>query len=150
MVQIILEQQGMEWTLVETAVVLELRKHFRPEFLNRVDDVIVFRPLGVEEIGAIAGLQLAKLERLLADRKLTLALTPEARALIAKEGYDPIFGARPLKRAVQRLLQNPLAMLVLEGRFQEGDHIVAELGTDGEIEFRSGPRAADVAAPVAS
>jgi ATP-dependent Clp protease ATP-binding subunit ClpB len=75
------------------------------------------------------------LEKLLADRKLTLKLTPEAREVIATEGYDPAFGARPLKRAIQRLLQNPLAMAVLEGRFSDGDHIVVGVDQKGELTF---------------
>jgi ATP-dependent Clp protease ATP-binding subunit ClpB len=137
---IILEQQGTNFRQVENAVIQELRRHFRPEFLNRVDDTIVFRPLGESQIGEIASLQLAKLEKLLADRKLTLELTPEARVLLAKEGYDPAFGARPLKRAVQRLLQNPLALQVLEGKFVEGDHIIADAGPDGDIVFTAGDR----------
>jgi ATP-dependent Clp protease ATP-binding subunit ClpB len=113
-----------------------LRQHFRPEFLNRVDDIIIFRPLGKAEIEHIIDLQLKKLEQLLADRKLTLELTPEAREVLATEGYDPAFGARPLKRAIQRLLQNPLALAVLEGRFNEGDHIIVERDPKGELTFR--------------
>jgi ATP-dependent Clp protease ATP-binding subunit ClpB len=113
-----------------------LRQHFRPEFLNRVDDIIIFRPLGKAEIEHIIDLQLKKLAQLLADRKLTLELTPEAREVLATEGYDPAFGARPLKRAIQRLLQNPLALAVLEGRFNEGDHIIVERDPKGELTFR--------------
>jgi ATP-dependent Clp protease ATP-binding subunit ClpB len=100
-----------------------LREHFKPEFLNRVDDIIIFRPLSQEHITHIVDLQLERMERLLADRKLTLEVTPEAKALLAREGYDPSFGARPLKRAIQRLVQNPLAMAVLEGRFVDGDRV---------------------------
>jgi ATP-dependent Clp protease ATP-binding subunit ClpB len=100
---------------------------FKPEFLNRIDDVVVFHPLGRGEIDHIVDLQLAHLRKLLAERKLTLRLTDAARALLADEGYDPVFGARPLKRAVQRMLQNPLALAVLEGRYREGDVIVADV-----------------------
>ena len=95
-----------------------LRQHFKPEFLNRVDDIIIFRPLGTEQIEQIVDLQLERLEKLLAERKITLELTPEAKRVLAEEGYDPAFGARPLKRAIQRLMQNPLAMAVLEGQVQ--------------------------------
>ncbi|HVZ49182.1 MAG TPA: type VI secretion system ATPase TssH, partial [Gemmatimonadaceae bacterium] len=86
---------------------------------------IVFHPLGKGEIGRIVELQLQRLEKLLAEQKLTLELTPEARALLANEGYDPAFGARPLKRTIQRLVQNPLALAVLDGRFAPGDRIRA-------------------------
>jgi ATP-dependent Clp protease ATP-binding subunit ClpB len=128
---LILEASGSpDWPAVEQQVLQALRVQFRPEFLNRVDDIIVFHPLGEAEIGAIVELQLKRMDRLLADRKLTLELTPEARAFIAHEGYDPAFGARPLKRAIQRLVQNPLALAVLEGKFREGDRIRAV--RDGE------------------
>jgi ATP-dependent Clp protease ATP-binding subunit ClpB len=131
----ILEHSGEDRAVVEAQVTNALRQHFRPEFLNRVDDIIIFRPLGKPEIEHIINLQLGKLEQLLSDRKLTLELTPEAREVLATEGYDPAFGARPLKRAIQRLLQNPLALAVLEGRFSEGDHIVVGRDPKGELTF---------------
>ncbi|MDP9200976.1 MAG: ATP-dependent chaperone ClpB [Gemmatimonadota bacterium] len=132
----ILEHTGDDRAVIEAQVTNALRQHFRPEFLNRVDDIIIFRPLGKAEIEHIIDLQLARLERLLADRKLTLELMPEAREVLATEGYDPAFGARPLKRAIQRLLQNPLALAVLEGRFSEGDHIIVDRDPKGELVFR--------------
>jgi ATP-dependent Clp protease ATP-binding subunit ClpB len=132
----ILEHTGDDRAVVEAQVTNALRQHFRPEFLNRVDDIIIFRPLGKPEIEHIIDLQLKKLERLLADRKLTLELMPEAREVLATEGYDPAFGARPLKRAIQRLLQNPLALAVLEGRFSEGDHIIVDRDPKGELTFK--------------
>jgi len=131
----ILENAGADWALVETQVTAALRQHFRPEFLNRVDDIIIFRPLGMAEIDRIIDLQLARLARLLADRKLTIELTPEARRVLGAEGYDPAFGARPLKRAIQRLLQNPLAMAVLDGRFVEGDRVLVDARPDGTLTF---------------
>jgi len=106
----ILEHATADWGEVEAQVLAALRQHFRPEFLNRVDDVIVFRPLGEEQIGRIIELQLHRLERLLAERKLTIELSAEARQAIAAEGYEPAYGARPLKRALQRMVQNPLAL----------------------------------------
>ncbi|HEX8317516.1 MAG TPA: ATP-dependent chaperone ClpB [Longimicrobium sp.] len=121
---------------VENAVMAELRRHFRPEFLNRVDETIVFRPLGRPELKTIVDLQLKRLEALLADRKLGLQVTDAARELIAEEGYDPAYGARPLKRAIQRLVQNPLALHVLEGEFEEGDTVVVDAEA-GRISFRS-------------
>ena len=123
----ILERAGdVPWEEVEAQVRGELSRHFRPEFLNRIDDIIVFRPLGQEQIERIVELQLRRVQALLAERKITLQVTDAARRLIAEEGYDPAFGARPLKRAIQRLLQNPLALALLEGDFQEGDAIVAD------------------------
>ncbi len=150
----ILEQGTEDWALVETKVTASLRQHFRPEFLNRVDDVIIFRPLGEEQIEHIIGLQLKRLEALLADRKLSIELTPAAKHVLATEGYDPAFGARPLKRAIQRLLQNPLALAVLEGRFIEGDVVKVDVGADGHLEFKTLPRgdsgSSEVATPADS
>jgi ATP-dependent Clp protease ATP-binding subunit ClpB len=114
------------WRAVEERVRGELRNYFRPEFLNRVDDVVVFRPLSREDLDRIVELQIARLDQLLADRQLVLRVTPEARRLLADRGYDPVYGARPLKRVIQQMLQNPLAMAVLEGRFGPGDRIVAD------------------------
>ncbi len=131
----ILEHGTEDWALVETQVTASLRQHFRPEFLNRVDDIIIFKPLGQEQIEHIIGLQLLRLDDLLAERKLRIALTPSARHLLATEGYDQAFGARPLKRAIQRLLQNPLALAVLEGRFLEGDTIVVDVDDAGHLTF---------------
>lgn len=131
----ILEHSGDDRAVVEAQVTSALRQHFRPEFLNRVDDIIIFRSLGKGEIEHIIDLQLHRLEKLLADRKLRLQLTPEAREVLATEGYDPAFGARPLKRAIQRLLQNPLALAVLEGKFVEGDRIVVGVDQKGELTF---------------
>jgi ATP-dependent Clp protease ATP-binding subunit ClpB len=137
----ILEHGTEDWALVETQVTSALRQHFRPEFLNRVDDIVIFKPLGEEQIEHIIGLQLKKLDQLLTDRKLSIELTPAAKHLLATEGYDQAFGARPLKRAIQRLVQNPLAMLVLEGRFLEGDKIKVDAGSDGELTFTNLPSA---------
>lgn len=132
----ILEHTGEDRAVVEAQVTNALRQHFRPEFLNRVDDIIIFRPLGKDQIEHIIDLQLKRLTSLLGERKLTLELTPAAREVLATEGYDPAFGARPLKRAIQRLLQNPLALAVLEGKFSEGDHIVVDRDPKGELTFR--------------
>jgi ATP-dependent Clp protease ATP-binding subunit ClpB len=145
----ILEHARGDWTLVETQVLAALRQTFKPEFLNRVDDVIIFQPLGIEQIGAIVELQLARLRKLLAEKKIELELTPRAKNLLASEGFDPAFGARPLKRAIQRLVQNPLALAVLEGKFAEGDHIGADAAGD-EIVFEKAmtPAAAGVGAGV--
>ena len=119
------------WERIEQRVRDELRTFFRPEFLNRVDDVIVFHQLSREDIVAIVDLQLEHLRRLLADRHLGLEVTPDARQLLAEQGYDPVYGARPLKRAIQRLLQNPIALEVLEGVYHAGDVIRVERKGDG-------------------
>jgi ATP-dependent Clp protease ATP-binding subunit ClpB len=118
--------EGAAWDRVEERVRDELRNHFRPEFLNRVDDVIVFRPLSQADLVQIVDLQLARLDQLLAQRNLKLDVTPEARQLLAEQGYDPVYGARPLKRVIQRELQNRIALQLLEGAFKEGDTIRVE------------------------
>jgi ATP-dependent Clp protease ATP-binding subunit ClpB len=112
-----------------------LRQSLRPEFLNRIDEVVVFKALGREEIGRIVKIQTAFLMKRLADKRITLALTPAAEELLAREGYDPVYGARPLKRAIQRLIQDPLALKILSGEFAEGDAVVAD-AQGGEIVFR--------------
>jgi ATP-dependent Clp protease ATP-binding subunit ClpB len=135
----ILEHGTEDWDAIEKQVTNALRQHFRPEFLNRVDDVIIFRPLGEEQIEHIIELQLKRLEKLLSDRKLQIELTPKAKHFLAKQGYDPALGARPLKRAIQRLIQNPLALAVLEGRFLEGDRIKADIDDSGQLAFTNVP-----------
>ena len=121
-----------------------LRHTFRPEFLNRVDETVVFKSLGKDEIARIVDIQLKDLRKRLAERKLQLEVTPEAKAALAERGYDPVFGARPLKRTIQRMIENPLAVEVLAGRFVEGDVILVE--PDGEtLRFRK-----EVPAAVAS
>jgi ATP-dependent Clp protease ATP-binding subunit ClpB len=112
----------------------ELRKHFKPEFLNRVDDIVVFRPLGDEQLSHIVDLRLKDLQQLLADRKITLEMTDSARQAIFKAGYDRAYGARPLKRAIQRLVQDKLAVKILDGSVLHGDHIVVTAGKNG-LEF---------------
>ena len=110
-----------------TEHVLEaMRQHFRPEFLNRVDDIIVFSPLGEAQLTRIIELRLDDLRKLLADRKMTIELTSAAKELLFLEGYDRAYGARPLKRAIQRLIQDPLALKILEGEVRHGDHVVID------------------------
>jgi ATP-dependent Clp protease ATP-binding subunit ClpB len=106
----------------------ELRKHFKPEFLNRVDDIVIFHPLGDEQLTHIVDLRLKDLQNLLADRKITLELTDEARKAIFKAGYDRAYGARPLKRAIQRMVQDKLAVKILDGSVLHGDHVVVTAG----------------------
>jgi ATP-dependent Clp protease ATP-binding subunit ClpB len=103
-----------------------LRQHFRPEFLNRVDDIVVFSPLGEEQLMPIIELRLDDLRRLLADRKITIELTQAAKELLFMEGFDRAYGARPLKRAIQKLIQDPLALKILEGEVKHGDHVIVD------------------------
>ena len=103
-----------------------LRQSFRPEFLNRVDDIVIFRPLGEEQLAHIIDLRLADLKKLLADRKITIELTDEAKRQLMLTGYDRAYGARPLKRALQRLIQDPLALKILDGEVLHGDHVVVD------------------------
>jgi ATP-dependent Clp protease ATP-binding subunit ClpB len=107
-----------------------MRQHFRPEFLNRVDEIVVFHSLGRADLARIVDIQLERLAGLLAERKLKLALTDAARSFLAERGYDPVFGARPLKRAIQRYLQDPLALALLEGEFGEGDTVEVDAAGD--------------------
>jgi ATP-dependent Clp protease ATP-binding subunit ClpB len=116
-----------------------LRAHFKPEFLNRVDETIVFHQLGRDQISHIVEIQLERVRKLLSERRLTLELTAEAKQLLADRGYDPHYGARPLKRAIQRLVQDPLAMKILQGEFPEGSKIVCDARVSREaLEFRKG------------
>ncbi|GIU94284.1 MAG: chaperone protein ClpB [Gaiellaceae bacterium] len=112
----------------------ELRERFRPEFLNRIDEVVVFKPLTREQLAEIVELQLGRLRERLAERGISLEVTEAAKELLAEEGWDPAYGARPLKRAIQRLLENPLARALLEGRFAEGDTVRVD-AADGELVF---------------
>ena len=119
-----------------------LQAHFKPEFLNRVDDIIFFNPLGKEQLTKIVDLRLEDLRRLLADRKITLELTPAAKELIFTEGYDVQYGARPLKRSIQRLVQDPLAMKILDGEVLHGDKVVVDADKkSGKLTFKVASRA---------
>ena len=122
-----------------------MRDHFRPEFLNRIDEIVVFSPLSREQLGEIVEFQLARLRSRLADRGLRLELTEEAKQVLTEAGWDPAYGARPLKRAVQRLLENPLAVRLLEGDFAEGDTIRVD-AVDGALMFERAGSTADALA----
>jgi len=117
-----------------------LRATFRPEFLNRVDDIVLFNPLGKEQLEKIVDLQLAHFARLLAERNVTIELTPAARKLLLSEGYDPAFGARPLRRALQRLVQDPLALKILDGSVLPGEHVIVDARA-GQMKFERGEEA---------
>ena len=112
----------------------EMRDRFRPEFLNRIDEIVVFKELTREQIGEIVELQLARLRERLAERRIDLDLTDAAKEALAEAGWDPAYGARPLKRAIQRLVENPLALRLLEGEFADGDRVLVD-AVDGELTF---------------
>ena len=117
-----------------------LHAHFKPEFLNRVDDIIVFSPLGKDQLVKIIELRLEDLRRLLAERKISIELTDRAKEILFTEGFDPNFGARPLKRAIQKLIQDPLALKILDGEVLHGDHIVVDGDKDGKMVFKVSQR----------
>ena len=116
-----------------------LRAHFKPEFLNRIDDIITFKTLGKDEIARIVDIQMEILRKHLEDRKIMLDLTPDARAALIQEGYDPSFGARPLKRAIQNLIADELALKLLSGEIQPGEYIEADVSKSGQFVFRQVP-----------
>jgi ATP-dependent Clp protease ATP-binding subunit ClpB len=120
---------------MENLVRVELKAHFRPEFLNRVDDIIVFHNLNEEQLSQIVEVQLQRLEKRLALQNLRIELDKSAKKLLAKEGYDPQFGARPLKRTIQELLLDPLAMKLLDGQLNPGDHVKVR-AQDGALDFQ--------------
>ncbi|HSQ60176.1 MAG TPA: AAA family ATPase, partial [Acidobacteriota bacterium] len=126
--ELILEGGGVEGEAMRARLLQALRGHFRPELLNRIDDILVFDPLSQEALETIVRLELRKVETRLRDRELSLRVEPEVLALLAREGYDPAFGARPLRRLIERRVQNPLARAILEGAFRPGDTIRVRLG----------------------
>ncbi len=117
------DETGMPRQVSRDEIVDILKNFFRPEFLNRVDEIVIFKPLTREDLGEIVGIQLKHVSELLANRGLKLDISPAAKIWLAEVGYDPEFGARPLKRAIQREVQDPLALMILSGDFSEGDTI---------------------------
>ena len=118
---------------MEERVMEVVRESFRPEFLNRIDETIIFKTLGLEEIKEIVDIQIEHLRGRLEERKIELELTPEAKDLVAEKGYDPVYGARPLKRTIQKLIQDPLATEILKGTFKEGDDVVVDVDKNNEL-----------------
>jgi len=137
---LILESGGEGGERMRARLLEALRGHFRPELLNRIDEILVFEPLSESALETIVTLELRKLERRLLDRALTLRADPEVLAYLAREGYDPVYGARPLRRLIERLVQNPLARRILQGEFKPGDAVRVRLGEEragsGAGEFR--------------
>jgi ATP-dependent Clp protease ATP-binding subunit ClpB len=132
---------GSEYDRMKNAVLEELRRHFRPEFLNRVDEIIVFHALDEEHLERIVEIQLSGLRRRLADRKISIELSSQARAQLVRTGYDPAYGARPLKRAIQKNIETPLARRMLKGDIYDGASIHVDVAPDGELEFNAEPAA---------
>ncbi|HSL92460.1 MAG TPA: AAA family ATPase, partial [Candidatus Limnocylindrales bacterium] len=128
------EMAGKGEEVIRDRVMEELRRAFRPEFLNRLDEIILFHALGKEQLSAIVDLMIQEVNARLADRKLAMTLTPAARERLAEIGYDPAYGARPLRRAIQKHIQDPMAMKILQGEFREGDDI--RVDADAKSGFR--------------
>jgi ATP-dependent Clp protease ATP-binding subunit ClpB len=138
--QYIQEMRDAPAEQMEKAVLNALRQHFRPEFLNRVDEIILFHRLSEAQLEEIVEIQLRRLEKVLGERRISIELTPAAKRRLAREGFDPVYGARPLKRAIQRLIQNPLSMKLLQQEIQEGDRVRVEAGEIGEFRFETAGR----------
>jgi len=132
----VIKELSRDYERMEKEVRRILESHFKPEFLNRIDEVIIFKPLTKEVIFKIVDLQLDLLRQRLEDKKINLEITGPARELIAERGFDPVYGARPLKRTIQKEIQNPLAMKILSGEFKEGDTALVDLGPGGEVVFK--------------
>ena len=127
------QAEGEDTDKVRDLVMAEVRAHFRPEFLNRVDEIILFHRLKREHMGRIVDIQMQRLQKLLEDRKITLTLEPKGREWLAEKGYDPAYGARPLKRVIQKSVQDPLAELILSGKIKDGEKVVISAGKQGLV-----------------
>jgi ATP-dependent Clp protease ATP-binding subunit ClpB len=130
---LVAQPEGEDTEKVRDQVMAEVRAHFRPEFLNRVDEIILFHRLKREHMGRIVDIQLEHLKKLLEDRKITIVLEPKAREWLADKGYDPAYGARPLKRTIQKSVQDPLAELILSGRIKDGEKVVISASKQGLV-----------------
>jgi ATP-dependent Clp protease ATP-binding subunit ClpB len=138
---LVAQPEGEDTDKVRDQVMAEVRAHFRPEFLNRVDEIILFHRLKRDQMSRIVDIQFAYLQKLLEERKITLALDAKARDWLADKGYDPAYGARPLKRVIQKSVQDPLAELILSGRIKDGETVKISVGRDGLV-FNGTPVAA--------
>ena len=130
---LVAQADGEDSDKVRDLVMAEVRAHFRPEFLNRIDEIILFHRLKREQMGRIVEIQLTSLQKLLEDRKITLTLDAKARDWLAEKGYDPAYGARPLKRVIQKSVQDPLAELILSGKIRDGEKVAVSAGKDGLV-----------------
>jgi ATP-dependent Clp protease ATP-binding subunit ClpB len=136
-----ISERGLSEDEIRERVMDAVRTHFRPELVNRIDEIVIFHALGLEQIERIVEIQLRSLRGRLAERKMTLELTDAAKELVAREGFDPVYGARPLKRTIQKDLVQPLAMRMLQGQFVDGDNIVVDVAPDGSLSFNKAPAA---------
>jgi ATP-dependent Clp protease ATP-binding subunit ClpB len=128
-----LSAEKADYELIKESVMVEVKNHFRPEFINRIDEIVVFHALGAEQIRSIGKIQLKRLEQRLADREMTLTVSDRALDELAKVGFDPVFGARPLKRAIQQHIENPVAKLILEGKFGPKDVVPVDFEKGGFV-----------------
>jgi ATP-dependent Clp protease ATP-binding subunit ClpB len=131
-----IHERGLSEDEIRERVMEAVRTHFRPELLNRIDEIVIFHALGLEQIQRIVEIQLRGLRQRLAERKMGLELTPAAAAEVARAGFDPVYGARPLKRTIQKDIVQPLAVRLLQGEFTDGDSIVVDVGPDGGLAFK--------------
>lgn len=134
-------EKGLDQVKLQQTVRSALKQAFRPELLNRIDEIVVFESLNEEDLRAIVGLLLADAEKRLSDRGISIAPTEAAKSWLVKENYDPMYGARPLRRAIQHHIENPLSLRILEGEFTEGDTVTVDASADGLIisKLRSSP-----------
>jgi ATP-dependent Clp protease ATP-binding subunit ClpB len=132
------DDTAQAYTQMKASVMAAVQAHFRPEFINRLDEIVVFHPLRAEQIRAIAAIQVQRLVQRLAERDIGFAIDDEALDLIGQAGFDPVYGARPLKRAIQQQLENPLAQQILAGTWTAGDSIRV-VARNGQLAFERGP-----------
>jgi ATP-dependent Clp protease ATP-binding subunit ClpB len=126
---------GDEYDEIKAAVMESVGQHFRPEFVNRIDEIVVFHPLGMAQMAGIADIQMNRLRQRLHEREMDIVLSPDAMTKLVAVGYDPVYGARPLKRAIQQQIENPLSLKLLAGEFVPGDTIQVDVGEDDELSF---------------
>jgi len=129
------EMAGDEYDEIKAAVMESVGQHFRPEFVNRIDEIVVFHPLGMAQMAGIADIQMNRLRQRLHEREMDIVLSPDAMTKLVAVGYDPVYGARPLKRAIQQQIENPLSLKLLAGEFVPGDTIQVDVGEDDELSF---------------
>ncbi len=135
-------EPGLSQDEIHERVMDAVRTHFRPELINRIDEIVIFQALGLQHIQRIVEIQLRSLRARLDERKISLELTPAAEQELARAGFDPVYGARPLKRVIQKEVVQPLAMRLLQGVFGDGQTIVIDTAEDGSVTFRAADRVA--------
>ena len=126
-----------DYNQIKTAVMEQVSQHFRPEFINRIDDSVVFHALSKSQIAHIASIQIERLNQRLAQQNINLTVLPEALTYIAEAGFDPVYGARPLKRVIQQRLENPLAQALLNGKILPGETVTVSVHEGGQLEFKN-------------